>query len=340
MQYVTIGTTDMRASVVALGTWAAGGWMWGGTEEKEAVEAIRIALDQGINLIDTAPVYGFGRSEEIVGKALENIPRDKVLIATKCGLTWTKEEWPAGKGVLHFYTTEKGEGSPDHFDYRVYKYLRPESIRQEVEFSLKRLKTDYIDILQTHWQDDTSHVEETMETMMKLRDEGKIRAVGISNATLTTLEEYEKVGRVEVIQERYSLLDRKIEENGLLEKAEKDQITLFPYSPMCRGLLTGRMSPERVFGEGDRRSHEPRFRPENRRKIQEKLAMLQPMAEKHGLTQAQLVIAWTFSKYPKTNVLCGARTPRQVLENAAAGNARLSTEEIAEIESVFASVKI
>ncbi|MDO5113473.1 MAG: aldo/keto reductase [Planctomycetia bacterium] len=340
MQYVTIGTTEMQGSVIALGTWAAGGWMWGGTEEKEAVAAIRTALEHGVNLIDTAPVYGFGRSEEIVAKALEGFPREKVLIATKCGLAWTKEEWPKGKGILHFYTTEKGEGSADHFDYRVYKYLRPESIRKEVEESLRRLQTDYIDLLQTHWQDETSCVAETMETMMKLKEEGKIRAVGISNTTCATLEEYEKVGRVEVIQERYSLLDREIEENGLLEKAKKEQITLLPYSPLCRGLLTGRMAPERVFGEGDRRSHEPRFSPESRRQVNEKLAQLQPLAEKHGLTQAQLVIAWTFSKYPKTNVLCGSRTPHQVLENVAAGDARLSTEEIAEIESVFAAVRI
>lgn len=325
----------MTASILAFGSWAVGGWMWGGTEEKDAIQAIRTALDHGINLIDTAPVYGFGRSEEIVGKALVGVPRDQFLIATKCGLVWDKRDWPEGKGEFHFYSTDEGYGSGAETDWRVYRYLRPESIRREVEASLKRLRTDRIDLLQTHWQDSTSKIEETMGTLLDLKAEGKIRAIGVSNVQRSELEQYFQRGEADVIQERFSLLDRKIETNGLLEYARKKNMSLFPYSPMCRGLLTGKMSPDRKFGPGDRRNYEKRFSPENRARVNERLTRLQTLGEEHGLTVAQLVLAWTFSKYEKTHVLCGARNSEQVLENVAAGDALLTQEEIRQIEQAF-----
>ncbi|MDO4575532.1 MAG: aldo/keto reductase [Planctomycetia bacterium] len=335
MQYVRLGKTEMQASVIAFGGWAAGGWMWGGTEEKDAIDAIHAALDGGVNLIDTAPVYGFGRSEEIVGKAIAGRSRDKILIATKCGLIWTKEAWPDGKGSLHFYTTLEGYGTPERFDYRVYKYLRPLSIRAEVERSLRRLKTDYIDLLQTHWQDETSSIAETMETLLKLRDEGKIRAIGASNTQVRHLEEYETYGGIDVVQERFSMLDRQIETNGVLDFAKQHGLTLLPYSPLCRGLLTGKLSPERRFGPGDRRDWEERFSPENRRIINAKLELLQPMAQAKGLTVPQLIVAWTFCKYPKTSVLCGARNAAQILENVRAGDTRLTDAEMREMEETL-----
>ncbi|MCL2349417.1 MAG: aldo/keto reductase, partial [Planctomycetaceae bacterium] len=179
MQYRTLGTTEIKTSVVGLGAWAIGGWMWGGTEEKDAMRAIDAAIDHGINLIDTAPMYGYGRSEEIIGKTIGS-KREKVVLATKCGLRWDDKDWPEGEGVLHFYGDDKGVSSGKTGN-RVYKYLRPDSIRWEVEQSLKRLKTDHIDLLQTHWQDETTPIAVTMEMLLRLKDEGKIRAIGVSN---------------------------------------------------------------------------------------------------------------------------------------------------------------
>lgn len=335
MRYRKIGNTEMRASVLAFGSWAAGGWMWGGTDEKKALEAIWTAFDHGINFIDTAPVYGFGRSEEIVGKAVREVSRDQVFIATKCGLVWDKKDWPSGKGDFHFYSTDEGYGTGEESDWRVYRYLRPESIRKEVEMSLQRLQTDYIDLLQTHWQDSTSKIEETMGTLLELKAEGKIRAIGVSNVQCDDLDQYFQKGEVEVIQERFSLLDRKIETNGLLEYARRKNMSLLPYSPMCRGLLTGKMSPERKFNPGDRRNYEERFSPENRARVNERLRRLLPLAEEYGLSIAQLILAWTFSKYEKTHVLCGARNQEQVLENVKAGDTVLSEESIFKIEKIF-----
>lgn len=190
-------------------------------------------------------------------------------------------------------------------------------------------------MIQTHWQDPTSKISETMGTLLDLKAEGKVRAIGVSNVQVEELKQYETLGDVDVIQERYSLLDRQIETNGLLEHARERGISLLPYSPMCRGLLTGKMPPERKFNPGDRRQYEDRFSPENRAKVNAKLAKLAPLAEKHSLSIAQLVLAWTFSKYEKTHVLCGARNPEQVLENVKAGDVSLNAEEILAIEEIF-----
>lgn len=335
MQYRKLGKTEIQASVLAFGSWAAGGWMWGGTDEKDAIAAIRTALEHGVNFIDTTPIYGFGRSEEIVGKAIRSVPRDQVILATKCGLVWEKADWPTGKGTFHFYSTDLGYGTGAPSDWRVYRYLRPESIRAEVEASLRRLQTDYLDLLQTHWQDATSRISETMGTLLDLKAEGKIRMIGASNVQCAELEEYFALGDVDVIQERFSLLDRKIETNGLLEYARSHEMSLLPYSPLCRGLLTGRMGPDRKFNPGDRRNYEERFSPGNRTKVNQMLAALEPLAASRGLTIAQLLLAWTFSRYEKTHVLSGARSPEQVLENVKAGDVVLSQEEMAVIESTY-----
>lgn len=337
MNYRTLGTTDIQTSAIGLGTWAIGGWMWGGTEESTAVNAIRAALDAGINLVDTAPMYGYGRSEEIVGKAIRG-HRDRYVIATKCGLRWDKTEWPAGKGELHFLSDEDSIVSGSESAYRVYKYLRPDSIREEVELSLRRLGTDYIDLLQTHWQDGTAPIEDTMETLLRLKDEGKIRAIGCSNVTVDQLQAYRRTGPLDVDQENFNLLDREVLENGLLDACREGGVSFLAYSPLANGLLTGKLSPERVYGKGDLRSTRPRFQAENIRKVNSQLQRLRPIAEAYGLTIAQLVIAWTASKYEKMHVLCGARTPQQATENAKAGSVTLRLDEVAEIEGVFAGV--
>lgn len=334
MQYRQLGNSNIEASVIGFGAWAIGGWMWGGADENEARDAVAAALDAGITLLDTAPMYGYGRSEEIIGRAIQG-RRDKVILATKCGLTWTETELPPGHGELFLYGDEQGI-TKDPKKYYVYKYLRADAIRREVEDSLRRLQTDYIDLYQTHWQDATTPIEETMTTLLKLKEEGKIRAIGVSNATLDHIREYEKFGPVDTAQEKLSMLDRKLEQEGYIDYYRSHGISLLAYSPMANGLLTGRMDPNRQFPDGDLRKNNPRFQPDNIRKVNDLLARLKPMADAHGLSIVQLVIAWTAARYEKTHVLCGARRPEQVAENAGAGDASLSADTVQTIDDLLA----
>lgn len=331
MQYRALGTTEIQTSAIGFGAWAVGGWMWGGTEEKAAVDALHAALDAGINLVDTAPMYGFGRSEEIVGKAMKG-KRDRFVLATKCGLRWDTTDWPAGKGVLHFYSDDASIVKENPEAYRVYKYLRPESIREEVELSLRRLGTDYIDLLQTHWQDPTTPIEDYVGELHRLKEAGKIRAIGCSNVTPEQLRDYRKVGPLDADQEKLSLLDRDVFQNGLMDACREGGVSFLAYSPLANGLLTGKMSPDRVFPPGDLRGFRERFRPENIRRVNGQLERLRPIADAYGLTLGQLAIAWVAAKYDKMHVLCGIRTPTQAVENARAGAARLREGDVAEIE--------
>ncbi len=327
MLYREIGKSGLNASVIAFGAWAIGGWMWGGADEKDSIDAIHAAIDNGINLIDTAPAYGFGYSEEVVGKAVKD-RRDKVLIATKCGLRWDIE-----KGEFFFYTTEKGaadESTPGAM--KIYKYLHPESIRYEIEQSLRRLQTDYIDLYQTHWQDSTTPIEDTMAELTKLKDEGKIRAIGVSNATV---EQIKKYGAIDSDQEKFNMLHRKIGEQGNLDYCHENNIALLAYSPLSQGLLTGKISPERKYNEGDLRRNNPLFTPENINKVNSMLKELEPIAEAHKVSVAQLICGWTFNRKGITHLLCGARNRQQVIENAGAGSFQLSQEDINKINSVY-----
>jgi aryl-alcohol dehydrogenase-like predicted oxidoreductase len=319
MQYRPLGTTDLNASVVGLGTWAHGGFEWGETDDSAAIKAIHAALDAGINLVDTAPVYGFGRSEEIVGRALEG-RRDKVILATKCGLRWDTDQ-----GQVHF---DDGEGTC------VRRYLAGPAIRYEVEQSLKRLKTDYLDLYQTHWQDNTTAIAETMETLLELKKEGKIRAIGVSNVSVAQLEEYLAVGPLDVAQEQFSMLDQQ-HVDELFATCHKRGVSVLAYSPLAMGLLTGKIGPEREFPESDVRSWSPRFSVEMRTRVAELLRQLQPLADKYDLTLAQLVINWSTASTAKgvTHVLCGARTVAQAEANAKGGDAFLTAAEVAEIDA-------
>jgi len=327
MKYREIGRSGIKASVVGFGAWAIGGWMWGGAEEKEAIEAIKTAIDSGINLIDTAPVYGFGISEKIVGKAIKGI-RDKVVLATKCGLIWKEKA-----GAFHFSSDEKSIRK-DGGNIEVFKYLAPSSIRQEIEQSLKRLGTDYIDLYQTHWQDPTTPIEETMGELLKIKEEGKIRAIGVSNATPSQMDEYRRVGQLDSDQESYSMLDRKKEKDNL-PYCKKNDIAFLAYSPLARGLLTGKVSPDRVFRDGDHRKDHPLFTVENRLKVQRMLDELKPFTEKYDITFTQLAIAWILHQDGCTHALVGARRPEQVMENVKAGDVILSEDDLKEIRRII-----
>jgi len=323
MQYRALGGAGMQASVVGFGAWAIGGWMWGGTEVADAIRAIHAALDNGINLLDTAPIYGQGVSEEIVGRAIGE-RRDEVLLATKCGMVWHLE-----KGV-HLFNTDDAHPREDG-QTKVYKYLGPESVRYEVEQSLARLKTDRIDLYQTHWQDKTTPIEETMAELLKLKDEGKIRAIGVSNATPRQMDRYRKAGPIASDQERYSMLDRE-HEKDCLPYCEKHGLAFLAYSPLAQGLLTGKIRSDRKFAPGDQRRKKPRFSLENRLRVGAMLEQFRPIAERHGATLAQLAIAWTVRQPGCTHALVGARSPEQAQENAKAGDIELDEQELLAIQ--------
>jgi aryl-alcohol dehydrogenase-like predicted oxidoreductase len=290
--------------------------MWGGTDEKLSIESLHASIDAGVNLIDTAPAYGLGLSEEFIGKAIAG-RRDKVVLATKCGLRWDDT---------------RGMKFKERDGVTLYRYLGPESIRLELERSLKRLKTDYIDLYQTHWQDPTTPIAETMQTLLDLKKEGKIRAIGVSNCTVDQVKEYQAAGLVDCVQERYSMMDREMEQD-YLPYCAANNIAVLAYSPLAMGLLTGKIGPERVFPTDDLRHDLPRFSVESRARVQRALKQLEPIAAKYGLSIGGLVIAWTLAQAGLSHVLVGARDGTQAEENARAA-VELAAEDAAEITAL------
>ncbi|MEM9635464.1 MAG: aldo/keto reductase [Pseudomonadota bacterium] len=311
-----IGRSGIDASAIGLGTWAIGGWMWGGTDESRSIEAIQASIDEGVSLIDTAPAYGQGLAEEIVGKAL-NGRRDKVVLATKCGLVWH---------------TQKGSHFFDYDGKPVHRYLGKEEIVYEVEQSLKRLGTDYIDHYITHWQDPTTSIDETMEALESLKSQGKIRSIGASNTSPKELKTYVAAGQLDAIQEEYSMVKRDIEVTHV-PFCLKNGVSVLSYSSLALGLLTGKIGPDRTFSGDDQRKDNPRFSLENRQKVARLMETVSPIAETHGATNAQVVIAWTLQQPGITFSLCGARDPGQAVENAKAGRLRLSQADLEAISN-------
>jgi aryl-alcohol dehydrogenase-like predicted oxidoreductase len=316
MELRAIGDSGIRASAIGLGTWAIGGWMWGGTDEAESIAAIRAAIDAGVSLIDTAPAYGMGRSEEIVGKAIAG-RRDEVVLTTKCGLVWH---------------TAKGNHFFDQAGKPVHRYLGPDSIAFELEQSLRRLGTDHVDLYITHWPDPTTPVAETMGALEELKQAGKIHAIGASNVTTSDIRAYLAAGGLDAIQEQYSMVHRDIEAE-IVPLCTENGVSILSYSSLALGLLTGRIGPERRFEGDDLRIGDPRFSPANRRKVADFVAEVAPIAKAHDATIAELVIAWTISQPGITFALCGARNPDQAKENARAGSIRLGEAELAGIRA-------
>jgi aryl-alcohol dehydrogenase-like predicted oxidoreductase len=311
-----IGTSGIEASAVGLGTWAIGGWMWGGTDEAVSIDAIRASIDAGVTLIDTAPAYGLGRSEEIVGKAIAG-RRDEVVLATKCGLVWH---------------TDRGRHFFDQNQRPVHRYLGPESIRHEIDQSLRRLGTDRIDLYITHWQDPTTPLAETMAALDELKRAGKIRAIGASNASVADVEAYVAAGRLDAIQEQFSMVHRDIEAE-LVPLCARHGVSILSYSSLSLGLLTGKIGPKRVFEGDDLRIGDPRFSAANREKAVAFADEIGPVAEAQGATVAELVIAWTVRQPGITLALCGARNPDQARENARAGALELGAADLDRIDA-------
>ena len=323
MQYRNLGTSGISASVVGMGTWVTGGGeMWNGVDDAESLRAIDAALDRGVNLIDTAPAYGWGHSETIVGQAIRG-RRDKVVLATKFGM-W----WDDNRGSFHYHLDGKD----------TFISLRPDTLAIEIENSLRRLGTDYIDLYQAHWpskEPDLTPIADTMACLMKLKEHGKIRAIGVSNVSVAQLEEYRASGDLASDQFRYSMLSREAEAD-ILPYCAKNGVATLTYMSLEQGLLTGKVGMDRVFDPNEFRSNEAWnawFKLVNRPKVLGMLAGWKSLTEAYHCTLAQLVIAWTAAQPGVTHVLCGARTAAQMEQNAAAGGLVLDAADIARMRN-------
>jgi aryl-alcohol dehydrogenase-like predicted oxidoreductase len=286
MEFATIPETSIRISRVGLGTWAIGGWMWGGTDEEESINAISAAIDRGVNLIDTAPAYGFGRSEEIVGRAIaDSGRRSRVLIATKAGLEWK--------------------------DGKVFRNASRERIRREIGDSLRRLQTDYIDIYQVHWPDPLVSIEETAETMQTLFDQGKIRAIGVSNFSVAQIERFRRVAKLHVVQPPYNLFEREIEAE-LLPYCRQSGLATLTYGALCRGLLSGKLQEDAHFEGDDLRLTDPKFQPPRYAQYLAAVRRLDQFAgDNYRKRVIHLAVRWILDQ-GATTALWGARHPGQM----------------------------
>lgn len=323
-----LGKSDVKVSPMIFGAWAIGGWMWGGNDDQDAIKAIQVSFDHGVNTIDTAAIYGQGHSERLVGQAIKG-RRDKAIIATKCG-----RRWDSAEGSDPWSTTDR-EGKP----VTIRSNSKRDSIAYECEQSLRRLGTDVIDIYQIHWPDKTTPVEESMEAMARLKKQGRIRAIGVSNYDVTWLkgavEALKKHGEVLASdQPPYSVIQRKIE-SDVLPFAKEHGVGLVVYSPLERGLLAGAVPPEREFPEGDHRRTHKFFTVENRKRVMAALEKVKPIAQGRGVSLAQMMINWTFSEPGITAALVGARNAEQAEHNAKAMTFTLGEQERKQIRAAF-----
>lgn len=314
MQQRQLGKTDMRLTTVGLGTWAMGGpweYGWGPQDDDEAIASIREALDQGINWIDTAPAYGLGHSEELLGRALRQT-KHKPYIATKCGILWNDKR----EKVVH---------------------LKRDSIRRECHDSLRRLGVERIDLYQMHWPDPDPDIEEAWEEMARLVKEGRIRYIGVSNFSVQQMERVARIHPISSLQPPYSMLRREAE-HELLGYCAKHGIGVVVYSPMQRGLLTGTFSPERLatLAPDDHRRRAPEFQDPQFGATLELVEGLKKIAQRNGKTVSQLAVSWVLRRSEVTAAIVGARRPGQIAETAGASDWNLSKEDVEEIEKLLA----
>lgn len=319
-----LGNSGLRITPLVFGAWAIGGWMWGGSDEKEARSAIHASIDAGVNMIDTAAVYGMGASEEIVGKAIKG-KRDRVLLATKCGRSWNSSQ-----GSMPFETVD-----PAGKKVTVRSDSRPENIIRECEDSLKRLGVDVIDLYQIHWPDLTYPIDDSMRAMESLKKAGKIRSIGVRNFSVEQLETAALGGRVDSLQPPYSLLQRQIE-SAIVPYCQSHHVGIICYSPMERGLLTGAVGPERKFPPDDHRSTHRLFTIENRKKVMSALESIKPIADRLGASFAQLAIRWAIDQPGITAAIVGARDATQAVHNIGALQLKLEKDDRERIGAVFA----
>ncbi len=322
MEKVQLGNSDLLISPIAFGAWAIGGTAWGGTDDDDALKAMRASYDLGITTIDTAPVYGLGHSEKVVGEFVKEVGRDKVEILTKYGFNWRTT-----KGEFMFDSS-----APNGPNEKVYFYTGKDELIQELENSLRLLKTDYVDLYQIHRPDANIPIEETMETIDLLMQQGKIRAAGVSNHSVDLMKRAEKIVDLASTQSPYSMVYRKIEKDIVPHCLIKD-IGILAYSPLQRGLLTGKITPGYQFREGDHRPTTRWFKEPNLTRINALLQKIQPVAESHNKTLGQVVLNWTLQRPGITALLVGARDAQQAAENAASLDFELFEEDIRFIDT-------
>lgn len=310
-----LGKSAVEVSPVAFGAWAIGGWMWGGSDRNNSIRAIHACLDYGITSIDTAPIYGFGHSERLLGEAIKG-KRDQYELLTKAGMRWE------GTSGEYYFTTNDNNGKTRD----VYKYSGRDSLIRECEESLGRLGTDYIDLYQIHWPDPTTPIEEAMEAFEILLEQGKIRAAGVSNYSVEQMQRAASVVDLSSNQVPFSMVRREIEEE-IVPWCIKNHCGILAYSPLQRGLLTGKITPDYPFAPGDSRPEMPHFKINNLIKTNQFLDEIRPLAKEKGATLSQLVVQWTLSQPGITVVLVGARDEKQVKENAGALELILTKEE-------------
>ncbi len=323
-----LGSSDLEITEIAFGAWAIGGWMWGGADANDAVRAIETAIDNGMTTIDTASIYGFGLSEELVGKAVRG-KRDKTQILTKFGMSWS-----GNKGTYHFSSRDNNGKQID-----IYKYAAKEKVLKDCEDSLRRLGTDVIDLFQIHWPDASIPVSETMEALEMLVSQGKIRAGGVCNYPVDQLIEARKTFPVASDQVPFSMVKRDIEKDVIPYCLQND-MGILAYSPMQRGLLTGKIRPGHKFNEGDSRPDTPYYKEPNLSNILVLLDRIRPIADGHKVTLSQIVLNWTIQQPGITCALAGARNPQQTLENIGATDFNLTQDEISVIDKFIAETNI
>jgi len=317
MEYRKIGNSDLALSVITFGAWAAGGWMWGSTDRNDAINAIKAGYELGVTSIDTAPIYGQGDSEQIVGDAIKGISRDKLQLVTKFGM-----RWDLAKGDFGFKSKNN-----DGKEIDIYKYAGKESVIYECEQSLKRLGTDYIDLYQIHWPDSTTPISETFEAVNRLIEQGKVRYAGVCNYNAAQLKEADQTLEIISNQIPFSMVNRGVEAETVPYCIEHNKSVL-AYSPMERGLLTGKLKPGHQFEEGDHRQGNKFFSAESIEKTNEFLAKIKPLADEKNATLSQLVLRWTVERPGITIALVGARNEKQAVQNAGAIHVKLNAEEI------------
>lgn len=322
MEFRKIPNTDLSLSAIAFGSFARGGWA--PSEKKAAIEAIRASYQMGMTTFDTAPIYGLGETEKIIGEALKPFPRDKIQILTKFGLRWIYQKGTYFRSFINY----------DGKKMDIYRYASKESVIEECENSLKRLDMDYIDLYQLHWPDDTTPMEETFEGIQRLVEQGKVRYVGVSNLTPEQLDKVEHTFPVVSIQMPYNMLDRKIEEEIIPYCLDHDT-ALIAYRPLGAGLLTGKMSPDIEFSRHDTRRGNPKFTPENIEKANKVVDSLRPIATANKVSVPQLVLNWTLNRPGVTCLLTGAMNSAQAIENAKAANIQFSKKDTAAINNVL-----
>jgi aryl-alcohol dehydrogenase-like predicted oxidoreductase len=312
MESATVPGTTLHPSRIALGTWAIGGWMWGGTDDAQAIATIKSAIDRGITLIDTAPAYGFGHAEELVGQALaEAKARDRVCIATKVGLDWS--------------------------DGKVFRNASRARIRKEVDDSLRRLRTDVIDLYQVHWPDPKVSVEEIAEAMLQLYHAGKIRAIGVSNFSVAQMNTFRAVAPLHTAQPPYNLFERGIEAD-ILPYCRRNDIAALAYGPLCRGLLSGRITQDTRFARDDIRQQDPKFQAPRLNQYVTAVQQLDRFArENYGKRAIHLAVRWVLDHEGIAFALWGARRPDQLNAVSDIAGWKIDASAMHEIDRIVAS---